>query len=93
MFSREPNPASARLSLSRRWGFRLDKWYASEGDSSGTPPLNEELRHLMENKSLLVTIPWRMVTHIEGILASLVDITSWIDQVLCSFAGLSSYAS
>ena len=47
----------------------------------------------MQNRDLSVTIPWHLATQIEGVLNGLVDITSWIDQVLGAFAGLSSEAS
>ena len=56
-------------------------------------PLNKELRHLMQNRDLLVTIPCCLATQMERVLSGLVDITSWIDQVLGAFAGLSSEAS
>ena len=84
------NPASARLPLPRRWVSRAERWYTPEGDSSGAPPLNDELLHLVENRGLSVSIPWRLATQIEGVLSSLVDITSWTDQVLGAFAGLSN---
>ena len=90
---RNLNAASAKLPLPRRWGFRVDKWYTPEGSSSEPPPLNEELQQLMQYKDLAVTIPWRLATQIEGVLSGLVGITSWIDQVLGAFAGLSSDAS
>ena len=85
--------ASARLSLPQRWGFRVDRWYTPEGSSGGSLPLNEELQHLVQNKDMSVTIPFRLATQIEGVLSGLVDITSWVDQVLGAFAGLSSEAS
>ena len=90
---RNLNAASAKLSLPQRWDLRVDHWYTPEGSSSGSPTLNVELRHLMQNRDLSVTIPWRLATQIEGVLNGLVDITSWIDQVLGAFAGLSSDAS
>ena len=90
---RNLNAASAKLSLPQRWGLRVDRWYTPEGSSSEPPPLNEELWHLMQNRDLSVTIPWRLVTQIERSLSCLVNITSWIDQVLGAFAGLSSEAS
>ena len=46
----------------------------------------------MQNRDLFHTIPWRLATQI-GVLSGLVDITSWIVQVLGAFAGLSSDAS
>ena len=75
------NAASISLSLPQRWGLRVERWYTPEGSSSGPPPLNEELRHLMQNRDLSVTIPWRVATQIEGVLSGLVDFTSWIDPL------------
>ncbi|MPC18794.1 hypothetical protein E2C01_011688 [Portunus trituberculatus] len=83
------NPASAKFALPRRWASRAERWY-TPGDSCGSPPLNDELLHLVENKDLSVSLPWCMATQIEGILSTLVDITSWTDQVLGALAGLSS---
>ncbi|MPC48382.1 hypothetical protein E2C01_042154 [Portunus trituberculatus] len=87
------NPASAKLILPRRWASRAERWYTPEGDSCGAPPFNDELLHLVENKDLSVSLPWCMATQLEGILSILVAITSWTDQVLGAFAGLSSAAS
>ena len=89
IFPEECNAASAKLSLPQRWGLQVDRWYTPEGSSSRPPPLNKELWHLMQNRDLSVTIPWHLATQIEGILSGLVDITSWIDQDLGAFAGLS----
>ena len=85
--------ASTKLSWPQRWGLRVDRWYTPEGSLSGPPPLNEKLRHQMQNRDLLVTISWRLAIQIEGVLSGLVDITSWIHRVLGAFAGLSSKAS
>ena len=40
-----------------------------------------------------MNILWCLATQIEGILSSLVDITSWTDQVLGAFAGLATNTS
>ena len=59
---RNLNAVSAKLSLPQRWGLRVDRWYTPEGSSSGPPPLNVELRHLMQNRDLSMTIPWHLAT-------------------------------
>ena len=46
----------------------------------------------MQSKDLVVTILWSLATQI-GVLSGLVDIMSWMDQVLDTFAGLSSDVS
>ncbi|MPC89659.1 hypothetical protein E2C01_084613 [Portunus trituberculatus] len=56
--------------------------YTPEGDSCGAPPVNVELPHLVKCQDLSVSLSWHMATQLEGILSTLVDITSWMDQVL-----------
>ena len=85
--------ASTRLSLPRRWGLRVDRWYTPEGSSGGAVPLNDELQHLANSNNLSVSIPWRLATQIEGVLSGIMDISSWMDQVLGAFAGMASEAT
>ena len=74
---RNLNAAWAKLSLAQRWGLWVDPWYTPEGSWSGPPPLNEELPHVMQNRDLSVTIPWRLATQIQGVLSGVVDINSY----------------
>ncbi|XP_045135585.1 uncharacterized protein LOC123518685 [Portunus trituberculatus] len=83
------NPVSAKFTLPRRLASRAERWYTPGGDFCGAPPFYDDLLHLMESKDLSV---WHMATQLGDILSSLVDITSWTDQVLGDLAGLSSAA-
>ncbi|MPC67470.1 hypothetical protein E2C01_061647 [Portunus trituberculatus] len=49
------NPASAKLTLPRRWASRAERWYTPERDSCLAPPLNDELLYLMQSKDLSVS--------------------------------------